>query len=297
MADPLLHALGEGVEALQISLQNDFNLQAAQQPSTLTSEPDVVACKVRSDGSRPDDDKRIQRSAFMLMPLELRRIIYRLILKSTFKQFRDGRAFAAVYFQADWVDRPFPLLQVNKLVLTEVSDFLQPDSVFIRITAHGIAFDCLGLASATAQGFHRNWNLSKMSHLLVKIWPPHNEHPIEVLCIWNHVRKFRNLLREYESIRKLTLHFKDMRPFRWYRTSTESGNTLLRVCRRIFGHDTASIPGSDVMTLLDLFTTVTNVMEAHVILPRSTRDGESYNTVEMIMQGDHPPATGPSYIE
>ncbi|KAL8783398.1 MAG: hypothetical protein Q9213_004657 [Squamulea squamosa] len=181
MPRPSLHALGERVKALQILSQKRFKSQAAQQLSTFSPEPDPVPREVESNSNRPNDDEHIQRSAFMLLPLELRRIIYRLILKSTFKKHRDRRAFHAVYHQATWVDRPFPLLQVSKQVLTEVSDFLRPIPVFIRVTAKGIAFDDLGLASATAQGFHRDWDLGKMSHIVVKIWPPHRERPVEIV--------------------------------------------------------------------------------------------------------------------
>lgn len=271
MADSSIHSLGEETRNLQIS-----------SPAT-TEAP--------------------QRPAIMRLPLELRRMIYRRVFSFTFTKRRDRGALDIIYYQnhqKGCVDRPFLFFHINKQIHAEICDFLPPIPACIRISAQGMLFDTLGLASAAAQGFHHERDFGKVSHILVKIWPPHQERPVEMLYIWEYVRRLRDLLRKCQRIQKLTLHFQNKRPFHW------DTNSLLTVCRRVFGEDTMSIfiRGCDVMTVLELFAVLTNVKDAQVVLPKSgskswypTKSDIRTEEIKKIMMGIHGPANGPSYVE
>ncbi|KAL8643464.1 MAG: hypothetical protein Q9226_008352 [Calogaya cf. arnoldii] len=235
MADFSIPALGEEIETLHIS-----------SPATTESS---------------------QRPRILRLPLELRHMIYLLVFRFTFTKRQDRGARDIIYSQNSrdrWVDRPFPLFHINKQIHGEICDFLPPIPTRIRITAQGMAFDTFGLASAAAQGFHPEKDFGKLSHILVRIWPPHRYRPVEMLYIWNHARRLRDLLQKCENICKLTLQFEHKKPH------CSSDNILHSVCRRIFGDDTQStfIPDRDIDAVLNLFAVLTNLKNAWVTLPK-----------------------------
>ncbi|KAI4242442.1 MAG: hypothetical protein L6R40_003996 [Gallowayella cf. fulva] len=252
-----------------------------------------------------------QRPALLRLPLELRRMIYNHVLRSTFRKRPDQRhAFQAIYHQQTlWTDHPLPFLLVHRQIHQELSSLLSPIPVFIRITSQGLSFDLLGLASATAQGFHHHRDSSLLPSLIVKIWPPHPERPFEILQIWHHVLRLRDILQKSPRIQTLTLHFTDKKGFKWCRNrNPKHGNILLRVCRRIVGEEEDStsqpknpLPGSDMETLIPLFATLTNVQSARIKCPASFYEDPSRlafcHKIELIMQGLHPPSPYPSELE
>ncbi|KAL8657124.1 MAG: hypothetical protein Q9226_002239 [Calogaya cf. arnoldii] len=270
MADSSIPALGEEIETLHIS--------------------------------RPANTESSLRPRILRLPLELRRMIYRCVFRFTFTKRRGRGARDIIYSQnpgnrCRWADRPFPLFHVNKQIHGEICDFLPPIPTRIRITAQGMAFDTFGLASSAAQGFHPERDFGKLSHILVRIWPPHRDRPVEMLYIWNYARRLRDLLQKCESICKLTLQFEHKRPFYF------DDNILLKVCRRIFGFDTQStvIPGRDIDTVLKLFAVLTNVKDAQVTLPGSeSKSDDPFGLpikIEQIMMGIRKPDDGPSEVE
>ncbi|KAL9634665.1 MAG: hypothetical protein Q9204_002899 [Flavoplaca sp. TL-2023a] len=245
-----------------------------------------------------------QQPGIMRLPLELRRMIYRRVFSFTFTKRQDRGVRDIVYSenpQEGWIDRPFPLFHINKQIHAEICDFLPPIPACIRITGRGMGFDILGLASAAAQGFHDHKDLGKLSHIMLKIWPPHRDRPVEMLYIWNHVRRLRDMLQKCERIQKLTIRFENKRPFGRY------DNCLLKVCQRVFGDDTVSpyIGGDDETTVVELFAVLTNVTDAQIVYhkpgysleePPSSRELRTEQIKEMMM-GIRPPSQCPSEVE
>lgn len=247
------------------------------------------------------------KSALMRLPYELRCMIYIHSLKNSLKR-NTRRLVQAIYYEnlkhLAWADSPSPLFFLNKQISSEISDLLKREPVTMRVTGQNIKFDGLGLSICIAQGIRRD--LGKISHLILSIFPPHSDRPIEMLYIWDHLRKFRDVLGQYSKIQKLSLRFRDATLFDW----AEDGKL-----RKLLpgGYDDARLrsdlksyfrppESSDLQNILDLFENTTNVEKARITLPRSFRDEDSKlqtyaDHVMDIMEGLAPPVTQPTCLE
>ena len=141
--------------------------------------------------SCPDSPQSFQQSHFMRLPCEIRQLIYTNNLDYSLLQHRVPYALhRAVYYEnlSDaWTDQPSPLLLLNKRILCEVSDVLQHIPVILRVTGQGMAFDSAGLSACIARDVHGDYG--RIPHLVVEVWPPHADRPVEMLYIWDHMRR------------------------------------------------------------------------------------------------------------
>jgi len=240
----------------------------------------------------------------MRLPPELRLIIYRCCLPHERKT--PHSLLQAVYYENlrdVWSDQPSPLLQINKKICGEVSDLLQRDPAYLRVTGQGISFDDAGLSACFAQDFRGDFG--KIHHLVVGIWPPHFDRPVENLYIWDHLRKLRDMLRKCTLIRKLTLEFMNNTSFSWVGAQFQLLSRLpSRGFRRDSRTDVPDADDSDVKAILELFTTLTNVQQAEIRFPEAFGSyGQNKGIydyaefVRQIMLGLIKPVMAPTFLE
>ena len=169
----------------------------------------------------PDETKAVQTSLLQL-PLELRRMIYwRSILvarRPTPEQVHQRNVGAIRE------DISSPLLGVNKQVRAEVLDVLKKRPFTMRVTSYGAGFDMLGLSCFIAQQRPRSY--CDLPHLVIDIWPPHPDRPIEMYYIRCRLREIREELRAASGI----LQYKNSLSIS-LRTIPRNGPTMA-------GHDT-----------------------------------------------------------
>ena len=195
------------------------------------------------------------------LPVELRRMIYiHSILASrrpTPEQVHE-RNFGAI-----WEDVPSPLLAVNKQIRDEVFDvFINKKTFTMRVTSSGARFDMLGLSCFIAQQRPRSY--SGLPSLVIEIWPPHPDRPIEMYNIYRHVRDLRNELRATSvGIADLIIRFGENGIAKWTR---DDGQARFDLEPLAAGWDPRS---SDVGKVLYQFACVTNVTKANIHLPLS----------------------------
>ena len=221
----------------------------------------------------PKDTDDIQ-SPLLRLPLELRRKVYtESILASRSPNSGD------VYhrnLRAIWEDLPSPLLRVNKQIRNEVFDVLQGDTFTLRVTSYGASFDMLGLSSFIAQ--QRPKSYGALPELWIEIWPPHPDRPIEMYNINYYLRNLRDELRATQvGIPKLVVEFQETEFAKW----TQDGLPrceLLDPDDRLRGDISDAFLSSDISKVLNHFACVTNVAEAHIVLPPSSNDFENYAT-------------------
>ena len=119
-------------------------------------------------------------------------------------------------FGAIWEDVPSPLLAVNKQIRDEVFNVLHKDAFTMRVTSYGASFDMLGLSCFIAQ--QRPKSYSGLPKLIIEIWPPHPDRPIEAYNINRHIRDLRNELRATSvGIASLIIWFRENKIAKWTR--------------------------------------------------------------------------------
>ena len=240
---------------------------------------------VSTANTLPNSTQAIE-SPLLRLPLELRRIIYMdSILASrcpTPEQLHE-RNFGAI-----WEDVPSPLLAVNKQVRDEVFDcFLNKNPFTMRVTSYGASFDMLGLSCFIAQ--QRPKSYSGLPRLVVEIWPPHPDRPIEMYNIICHLRDLRNELRATSSgVANLIIWFKENKIAKWTR---DDGQVRFDLDPMAPYHPRSNI----ISKVLYQFACVTNVTKAEVYLPLSLIRNDELDEVRWhvkdvidIMQGKYP---------
>lgn len=137
------------------------------------------------------------------LPLELRRQIYYQALS----QSRDPptKAIYSRDLPDDWTGSPSPLIIVSKQIRAEVFDLLQDQPIGLRITHQGIHYSFVAETSLIAQKLSRY--ISKLPRLFILIWPPHPDHPTQVIAIWRHLRRLRAELRRVPQLQQLAFIF------------------------------------------------------------------------------------------
>lgn len=257
--------------------------------------------------SPPDSAHFPHKICFMCLPYELQRMVYIHSIKDGLQR-HPRRLVQAIYYEKlkdlTWADNPSPLLFLNKQIQSEASDILKRRPVTMRVTGQNIRFYGLGLSVCISQDIHMD--LSKITYLIVVIYPPHPDRPIEMLYIWNYMRKFRDTLSQFPKIQKLSLQFQDT-IFKW----TENGH--LRKLLPLGGYDDIWLPSglehypsppksSDLQIILDLFAIITNVEDVTISLPQSFPDEDRKfrcyaDYIVDIMKGLVPPAIKPTSLE
>ena len=164
-------------------------------------------------------------------------------------------------FRAHWKDVPSPLLGVSKRIRGEVLDCLQKCPFTMRVTSYGATFDILGLSCFIAQKHAKSYG--DLPNLIIEIWPPHPDRPIEMYYILDHIRKLCDKLRAVLRIPKIIIWFMENRLAKW----SVDGKP-----RHILS-DHSDVLG-DMIEILDYFACVTNVTKAHMRLPPSLKHDE-----------------------
>ena len=129
----------------------------------------------------------------------------------------------------------------------------------MRVTAQDIEFDSFALSCFIAQ--QRCKELNGERRLIVEIWPPHPERPVDIYHIWKNVQKLRNNLRAIPHIKELHIIFLENDIATW-----SHGSKALQLLDSMKQPD---LRFSDVDSILDLLIRLTNVKKAVIKLPRS----------------------------
>lgn len=212
------------------------------------------------------DDKNI--SSLLRLPLEVRNRIYECTLKSS---RRPPAAYVHQKLLSNhWKDKPSPLLSVNKQVRAEMFDLLRQSPFTMRITWQDSRFDALALSSFIVQQRRRGFD--DIPHLVVEIWPPHPDRPIDTYWIYEHLRLLREDLRAISRVPKLDLVFLENDIATWV-----TGDGKLPDWLGI--DDPLSLEGpmfTDIGHMLDLFERLTNVGTAWICLPGSFTGDAQY---------------------
>ena len=190
------------------------------------------------------------KCGFLRLPLELRHQIYEMCFNE--------------YFEPS-------ILCVNSLVHDELMHFLRKrqQTFSFNISGKGVGFDafsqwCFRIKRHTPKP-------SRMRHLILNIYPPDPEKPIEMWYVWKHVQRFCEDLAAYQCIPRLTVQFIESDGARWA-TNGVSHTTMN------LPYEKGDFSGCDVgqiLTTLGRF--VDNVEKPRLILPRSYIDSYSSN--------------------
>lgn len=212
----------------------------------------------------------------LLLPLEIRFMIYEYTLISSRRPSAEDVYEKLLHHV--WKDTPSPLLQINQQVRAEICEFLRRSPFTMRITWQDQHFDALALSAFISQ--QRRPTYDDMPHLIVEIWPPHPERPIDAYYIYERLRLLRNDLRAASNIPKVDLVFLENSIATW---SDHDGKPLdwLGLSLNIMFADPRSADPcadepmyTDIGHILDLFERLDNVETARVYLPDSlSRDG------------------------
>ena len=222
-------------------------------------EPMACDKQAISTADRLPYDIEAIKSPLLQLPLELRRMIYsQSILASrcpTPEEVHE-RNFGAI-----WEDVPSPLLAVNKQIRDEVFDLLHKTAFTMRVTSYGARFDMLGLSCFIAQ--QRPKSYSGLPGLIIEIWPPHPDRPIEMYNIRCHLQGLRKELRATSAgIASLVIWFRENEIAKWTQDDGQARFDLESNAEK-------NPRFSDIGKVLYQFAFVTNVTKAQIRLPPS----------------------------
>lgn len=207
-------------------------------------------------------------SLFLLLPLELRHTIYQYSLMNSRQPSAED--VHEKLLSKEWKDEPSPLLTINKQVRAEMFDLLRLSPFTMRITWQDKRFDALALSSFIVQ--QRRQGYDNIPHLVIEIWPPHPDRPIDTYCIYEHLRLLRQDLRAIPRIPKLDLVFLENSIATWTSDDGKLPNLL-----GIFDPESAEGPlYTDIGQMLELFERLANVNTARIYLPASFTADERY---------------------
>ena len=230
-------------------------------------------------------ETRSDGSLLLCLPLELRSRIYtHALLNSRCPSSED--VYRNVLCTV-WKDKPSPLLAVNRQVRDEVCDILRKGPVTLRVTGQDMKFDSIGLSCFIAQQ-HCTFT-GDIRALIIQVWPPHPERPVETYNIWKNLRRLRDDLRACKQIRRVDIQFRDKDLYSWsqdgvlgYWLST-SKQTVTGPCASDIGH------------MLHLFNSLNNASIARIKFPDSVlghQENESLaeraEDIECLMMYDEP---------
>ena len=205
----------------------------------------------------------MEKSTFLSLPYELRREIYKYSIIESRRP--PAESVHKNWLRETWKDVPSPLLGVNRQIRAEIFDFLQRSPFPIRVTWQDVKFDGLAQSAFVAQqrtGYD-------VPHLIVEVWPPVSERPIDTLLIWQHLREVRDQLSaasRQSRIGRFDLVFLENDIAKW---TSRDGTPF---CWMYHIPVVAMHGGqfdNDMTCMLSLFAQGIDVAEAHVHLPDS----------------------------
>lgn len=154
-------------------------------------------------------------------------------------------------------------------------DLLRQSPFTLRITWQDKQFDALALSSFIVQQRRKNYNVP---HLVVEIWPPHPDRPIDAYCIYEHLRLLREDLRGFSRVSKLDVIFLENNVGTWLENGKPSNSLGIDDPKSAEGP-----PFSDICLMMELFERLTNVETARIFIPDSFV-GERYQELREYAQ-------------
>lgn len=222
--------------------------------------------------------KPSESSMLLRLPLEIRRRIYEFSLFNS--QSPSANSIYLSRLPVNWRDPPSPLLLVNGQVRDEVIELVQTYPITLRVTHQGPHFD--GLAETCFIAQRRPRDYSKISHLVIEIWPPHPDRPVDMIRILRHLRQLRTELRNMALLKQVSLFFKDNEMSTWTRNG-KPRDLLESGCRSPRHRPFLGMGFDDVTTIVDLFTRV-RVAEATFHMPCGLAPGETTESIRHFIQ-------------
>ena len=177
-----------------------------------------------------------------------------------------------------WKDKPSPLLAVNGQIRDELCEMLRQCPVSLRITGQDMKFDSIGLSCFIAH--HQCTFTGNIRALIVQVWAPHPERPVETFNIWKNLRRLRDDLRACKQIRRLDIQFRDNELYTW------SQNGVLGYWLSTSKHLAVPQPcDSDIGHMITLFFSLNNTSMAKIKLPASIVDHKENEALAEYTEG------------
>ena len=217
--------------------------------------------------------KPSKSSILLRLPLEIRRKIYGFSLLQS--RSPSAKSIYLSRLPINWRDPSSPLLLVNGQVRDEVLELIQTCPITLRVTHQGTHFD--GFAETCLIAQRRPRDFSTISRLVIDIWPPHPDRPVDMIHIWMHLRQLRTQLRHMPLLNQLCFFFSDNEMSTW----TLDGKPL-----NVMRSDSEAFLGAgfdDITTIMDLFTRV-RVAKATFSMPCGLAPGETTNFFRHFIQ-------------
>ena len=214
--------------------------------SPLMTSKDLISIDVTNDDQ---DSKASKPFPLQQLPLELRRQIYHYHLMLT-----RHPPPKAIYFERECSrDPPSPLLSVSSQVRAEVLDLVQTWPIYLRVTRHGTRLGNLAETWLIAQQHSRDHG--SIIHIVVEIWPPLEDRPVDMIDTWRHLRAIR-MLCAIPRLKKITVFFSDNEMASWL----INGHAIsLLNCLTSYRHQMAPFPENDVAHIMNLFSRMSPV--------------------------------------
>lgn len=154
-------------------------------------------------------------------------------------------------------------------------DLLRQSPFTLRITWQDKRFDTLALSSFIVQQRRKGYNVP---HLVVEIWPPHPDRPIDTYYVYEHLRLLREDLRGFSRVPKLDVIFLENNVGTWMENGKLSNSLGIDDPESAEGP-----PFSDMGRMMELFERLTNVETARIFIPDSFV-GERYQELREYAQ-------------
>lgn len=138
----------------------------------------------------------------------------------------------------------------------------------MRVTWQDHKLDCLALSALIAQGRIRTHGYSRdIPHLILEVWPPVRDRPIDVYWIWRRLKLLRDKIRAAElRVSRFDLVFLENEVTSWSYLHGTPGYWISHLSE----FPEAWTPwNSDMACILSLFNRLTKIAEAHIYLPGS----------------------------
>ena len=209
-----------------------------------------------------------ESSILLRLPLEIRRKIYRFSLFNS-----QSPSVESIYLSRlpiNWRDPPSPLLLVNGQVRDELIELVQTYPITLRVTHQGPHFD--GLAETCFIAQRRPRGYSAITHLVMDIWPPHPDRPVDMIHIWRHLRQLRTELRNMSQLKQVSFFFRDNELSTW--TLDGKALNVMKYRSNLF----LGVGIDDATTIMGLFTRV-RVAKATFHMPHGLAPGETTDSV------------------
>ncbi|KAL8685147.1 MAG: hypothetical protein Q9218_007947 [Villophora microphyllina] len=219
--------------------------------------------------SPSNTNKSSKKFPFMELPTEIRLMNYPFCLEiETSKKRRHDLPdlVDAVYNKSILYRRneaSVSHLRLNMRIFAEVLVTLHkiPLRITMRATAQGMALDRLELFASIYQ--RQKGGYIEPDQLVVEIWPPHPDRPIEAYHIWNHLRQFRERLKKRIKAYSVILQFLDNGLFTWAPDGPLYTELVLQSA-----YDGWPSNCSDIQIMADLFRDMFSVRIVRVAIPR-----------------------------